>query len=493
MAYLGNEKIMFAPKVTVVDPSKLSELVNDVGYITSANIEGKADKADTLSGYGITDAYTKEETDQKVNAKADKNKILDYITYEIIDNSVTITGYDKSISGAYIIPNTIEGYPVTKIGLAAFAGCNLLTSISIPDSVTLIYTSAFTNCTALKSVTIGNGVLNIWGGAFSGCTALESVTIGDSVIKIDEATFRGCNSLTSITIPDSVTEIGLDAFAGCDALQSVTLGNGVTSIDASIFSGCNELKKITIGNGVTSICDAAFRNCNYLGNIAIPNSVTMIGNSTFENCYSLTIISIPDSVTKIGNSAFRYCTALKSITIPNGVTTIGDGTFEYCYSLTSITIPVSVTKIGASAFQGWSALKDVYYGGTKEQWDNITIGENNDTLSNATIHFANSYETYSKAETDALINTKRVSFVDGDIITLADNTTYYAEGEISSLTIVYPDTDFICSLEFTLASQGDITITLPQSKYIGGTPTLANGETWELNIKNKVVVGGLVE
>ena len=105
---------------------------------------------------------------------------------------------------------------------------------------------------------------------------------------------------------------------------------------------------------------------------------------------------------------------------------------------------------------------------------------------------------YTKPETDDLLSTKAdkpqyVMFSDGDTITLADNTTYYANSEISSLTVIYPETNFICSLEFTLVSEGNITIILPESKYIGGTPTFANGETWELNIKNGVVVGGLIE
>lgn len=83
-------------------------------------------------------------------------------------------------------------------------------------------------------------------------------------------------------------------------------------------------------------------------------------------------------------------------------------------------------------------------------------------------------------------------FPDVQTITLADNTNYVAD-VISNLTIIYPEGDFIASLTFTLASEGAITITLPESKYIGGTPTFAKGETWELNIKNGVVVGGLVE
>ena len=88
---------------------------------------------------------------------------------------------------------------------------------------------------------------------------------------------------------------------------------------------------------------------------------------------------------------------------------------------------------------------------------------------------------------------KRVLITNNSTINIADNTIYYAETDISNLTLVYPKGNFICELDFKIADDGDVTITLPQSKYIGGTPTFANGETWELNIKNKVVVGGLVE
>lgn len=88
---------------------------------------------------------------------------------------------------------------------------------------------------------------------------------------------------------------------------------------------------------------------------------------------------------------------------------------------------------------------------------------------------------------------KKIVFTNGATINVEDKALYYADTEISSLTIIYPNTDFICSFDFTIASEGDITITLPESKYIGGTPSFANGETWEVNIKNGVVVGGLVE
>ena len=48
-------------------PTKVSQLSNDAGYLTQhQDISGKANKAITLSGYGITDAYTKTEVDTKL-------------------------------------------------------------------------------------------------------------------------------------------------------------------------------------------------------------------------------------------------------------------------------------------------------------------------------------------------------------------------------------------------------------------------------------------
>lgn len=97
------------------------------------------------------------------------------------------------------------------------------------------------------------------------------------------------------------------------------------------------------------------------------------------------------------------------------------------------------------------------------------------------------------AEVLKIAKTQKESFSDGAVITVADNTEYTADTPINTLTIIYPETDFLCSINFTLADEGDIAITLPESKYIGDAPEFTNGETWELNIKNGVMVGGLVE
>ena len=67
--------------------------------------------------------------------------------YEIDDSEVTITNYTGA-GGDVVVPDTIDGLPVTAIGDNAFCYCTSLTSITLPDSVTTIGRWAFQDCDA---------------------------------------------------------------------------------------------------------------------------------------------------------------------------------------------------------------------------------------------------------------------------------------------------------------------------------------------------------
>ncbi|MCI6770805.1 MAG: leucine-rich repeat domain-containing protein, partial [Oscillospiraceae bacterium] len=134
-------------------------------------------------------------------ASAAKGELKEgYYTYTVSDGKATINHVDKSISGNIAIPSTLDGYPVTSIGDSAFRYCEILTSITIPDSVTCIGSDAFFYCTGLTSVTIGDSVTSIGNYAFWSCDSLTSITIPDSVTSIGDGAFESCDSLTSITV-----------------------------------------------------------------------------------------------------------------------------------------------------------------------------------------------------------------------------------------------------------------------------------------------------
>lgn len=220
---------------------------------------------------------------------------------------------------------------------------------------------------------------------------ISSVTINKGITSIGKCAFWGCSSLTSITISSSVTTISSWAFNSCSSLTNITIPNSVTSIGESAFEDCKNLKKIIIPNNVIFIGDAAFWNCFSLEKVDILSSVKTIGKSAFRYCSSLKSVTISNSVTFIDNFAFSYCTSLKSVTIPNSVNSIGKYAFKGCTSLKSITIPKNVTSIGNHAFEDCSNLKDIYYEGTKSQWEKLDINLDE----NITIHYGKKDDTSS--------------------------------------------------------------------------------------------------
>ncbi|MDC0311195.1 leucine-rich repeat domain-containing protein [Akkermansiaceae bacterium] len=170
---------------------------------------------------------------------------LDDLTWTTTAGEVTITDCNEATTGELVIPDTIEGNPVTSIGEKAFLSCTSLTSITIPDGVTSIGGQAFAYCTSLKSITIPDGVTRIGFAAFNNCSSLTSITIPDSVKSIGYQAFSSCTSLTSITIPDGVTIIGSSTFRNCNSLTSITVPDGVTNIAGHAFMSCSSLTAIT--------------------------------------------------------------------------------------------------------------------------------------------------------------------------------------------------------------------------------------------------------
>lgn len=259
--------------------------------------------------------------------------------------TVTITKYTGTES-TVILPSTINSWPVTKIGEAAFQDNTTITSVTIPASVTEIGSNAFAGCTNLTSVT--------YGGDWSKLTIQSGNPAVEDAVNAQLFDFKFILNNTAVI----VTRYRYKGTAADVTIPSRYKGKPVTAIDHSAFHD----------SAVTSV--------------TIPDSVTAIPDDAFSYCSNLTNISIPNSVTFIGFSAFNSCTSLKSITLPSSLSTIQSYAFYNCGNLKTIRIPVSVTSIGNCAFDVCPSLMTVTYPGSKTQWDAITKGSNNDVLEN---------------------------------------------------------------------------------------------------------------
>ena len=197
-------------------------------------------------------------------------------SYSTNDGTLTITGYDGP-GGTVVIPDRINGLPVTAIGEAAFQNRTNVNNFVIAESVTTIGARAFSGCSWLFGVTIPRGV-SIPEYAFYRCFQLVDVVIPEGATNIGAYAFFDCPSLREVGIPDSVREIGPSAFQGSWRLANVTIGNGVLTIGDHAFSGC-PLTNVTIGGSVTNIGASAFGG--HLISVTLPKSVTRLGAGAF--------------------------------------------------------------------------------------------------------------------------------------------------------------------------------------------------------------------
>ena len=140
-------------------------------------------------------------------------------------STITITGYEGSAS-ELVIPDTIDGYTVTKIGAEVFQKNTNLSTVTLPSGLVSIGSYAFYECTNLKSIVIPDAVTSIGTEAFYGCSSLASVELSSNLITLGYNAFVNCVALSSITIPKKMSRCGNATggpVSGCTHLYTATI------------------------------------------------------------------------------------------------------------------------------------------------------------------------------------------------------------------------------------------------------------------------------
>ena len=280
---------------------------------------------------------------------------------------------------------TLDGglaWKLTKAGTLTISGKG-----AMPDFSGIADQPWKDNSSEIRQVVIEDGVTSIGACAFWNCQVLGA-NIPSSVTAIGNNAFYG-SSIISVTIPSSVKTIGNSAFYNCQNLSTVTVCDGVETIGQNAFRACTSLGAIALPASIGEVGSGAFFQCTKMkgATFAPGDKQVNLGDDIFAGCNWLMNVTLPQNIDRIGAGMFRNCGMLAGVEIPQGAESIGEGAFASCAGLTTLIIPDSVMTIGSSAFSA-CPLKDIYFTGTEEQWNNIgKQGDTGSVVLNVALHY----------------------------------------------------------------------------------------------------------
>lgn len=277
-----------------------------------------------------------------------------YYEYQVKYGKIAINKLLRISETELVIPETIEGCPVTELADGLFQNCDGLVSVTLPAGVTRIGADTFSGCRQLREVKSSANLTAIGARAFYDCQSLETLPEGISgITAIAEGTFYNCDALTTVPALTGLTTVGNEAFYDCDGLLTFFGAETLTSIGDRAFYGCDSLLGTSGCKNVTTIGSSCFTDCKAMTNVSLGSRLTTLGADVFSGCERLSGVSLPATLTTIPDRCFYNCYALSSISIPVSVTRIGSMAFFNCISLKTVTVPgTALTAIAADAFAG---------------------------------------------------------------------------------------------------------------------------------------------
>ena len=414
-------------------------------------------------------------------------------TYDVVNEEVIITGLSDEYTTDLIIPEKIEGYPVTSINSNAFCDCSQITSIYVPTSVKTIGMGAFKGTKPQRVVLpfIGKerGVTGSQGvfGFIFGYDVGHDIPSG-TVSQYSHDSNSGYQYYYYF-IPDTIKEVVITdetripeyAFKDCSWIKSIELNQAVEYIGPYAFINCTSLDNFELPESITEIDIHAFRNCSSLsGNLVIPAGATKIGAFAYSGCSAISSISIPKSVSSIGVSAFRGTNPSKVVLpfIGKGRSSDGStGVFGYIFGFESSRVNVlgSSEKIPAGAILQYEKEIDPvtytrYYYFVPQSIKEVIVYDETHVPQNAFLNCS-------------WINKVSINDIIGDISVVGDNAfknctemTVYINRKTAVHTYCERKGIRHCSTKEMILDTESINLLIDDSTTVGSEVYLLNGE-----------------
>lgn len=389
------------------------------------------------------------------------------VTYTYTESNHTLT-----ISGT----GAVSDYEISPDNRPWAAYSDDITTVVIEEGVTALGCCAFARCTNLVTVNFAeeSQLTIIDAGAFAECNSLEAIVIPNNVTTIGNNALSYNNNLASVTIGSGVTNMAFDILAGCPNLTSISVADGSTRfvIDDGVLFNKNKtaLLKYPAKKSGTSY--------------EIPSSVTYIEGFAFEYSH-LTNITIPNSVTSIGYGAFQESNTT-SITIGSGVTYLDANVFNvssvqtiyflrtespFTYPYNNDFNPTSFI-VPAAAYDDY--LSDWNYDPLLKPGYTITCGEGVTTNANGPLVLENEIVTLSNNRLGYTFN----GYTSSDVVITEGQFTMPASNVTVSATWTATAVDIDDGVGNVITADDEITV--PTLDYIRDIPT--PGATPDANV-----------
>lgn len=328
-------------------------------------------------------------------------------SYELnADDSCRITAYQGD-AVMLTVPTELDGHKVIDIGIYAFANCQHLKHVIIPEGVVTLFINAFYNCPELETISLPNTIENNVNSSVRACPKFtgykvnddhEMFELKDGVLFNKEVAhlvdYPAAMEQAEYTVPAGTVEVMRGAFAEHKYLQRVVLPEGLVKIGDGAFRGCEALREVVLPSTLEIIGGQAFAGCTALESIMVPTATAEIGQNAFSSCWSLQDIAVeaesnhfcdtdgalytadmkklvrypvdgrmgyvvPEGVEVIGTGAFSGCETLAEVRLPSTLKVIEGSAFAHCNMLDNVVVPEGVEAIAPATFFGCTNLAEI--------------------------------------------------------------------------------------------------------------------------------------
>ncbi len=212
----------------------------------------------------------------------------------------------------------------------------------------------------------GKPITEIAPWAFWNRSDITSIHLGSKVEKIGERAFWFCLNLAKIEIPANLQEIGIAAFDDCSHLKAFTL------------TGTSEKPAFTVTNGILFTADSKkiirMPEGSTTTEYTIPDTVEQVGNGAFFGCHNLQNLTVGKNVHRLAPRAFMCCSSITNLTLPEGLEYIGANAFSDCSNVTELIIPKTVRFMGDSSCSWINKMQKIRFEGEPPETEGHLLG-----------------------------------------------------------------------------------------------------------------------